>query len=73
MKHRDLRHPLHHHPLDHFPEFLGSIAASGTDAAWSGFRPACFSPSRRTTSRPGRLLSDLAIEPGFERAFRKAR
>jgi uncharacterized protein YbjT (DUF2867 family) len=35
-----------------FLEFLGGIAASSTDEAWSGFRPACSSPSRRTTLLP---------------------
>ena len=35
-----------------FLEFLGGIAASSADGTWSGFRPACSSPSRRTTLLP---------------------
>ena len=35
-----------------FLEFLGGIAASSADGNWSGFRPACSSPSRRTTLLP---------------------
>ena len=35
-----------------FLEFLGSIAASARMETWSGFRPACSSPSRRTTLLP---------------------
>jgi uncharacterized protein YbjT (DUF2867 family) len=35
-----------------FLEFLGTIAASSTDETWSGSRPACSNPSRRTTLLP---------------------
>ena len=35
-----------------FMEFLGGIAASSADGNMSGFRPACSSPSRRTTLLP---------------------
>jgi len=45
---RGLRHPLYHHPLDQFLEFLGGIAAPVRRETSSGFRPACSSPSRQT-------------------------
>ena len=49
---RDLRHPLHHHPLDPVPGIPRRHRASSADAKRSGFRPACSSPSRRTMLPP---------------------
>jgi len=40
---------LHHHPLDQFLEFLAASPLQVRMETWSGFRPACSSPSRRTT------------------------
>ena len=50
---QDLRHPLHHRPLDPVPGIPRRHRRFKCGwKHWSGFRPACSSPSRRTTLLP---------------------